>query len=82
MKEKANQPDLDFEQAHNLRFYYFITQALLRRRGTDLPGLTLLPCDNLADNGTKLHALMLQYLARHEPDLMAWFTDHCTCASP
>jgi len=78
---RAANGDLDFEQAHNLSFYYFITHALLRRRAADLPGLTLLPCDNLADNGTKLHALMLQYLARHEPDLVAWFTEHCTCPS-
>jgi len=73
--------DLDFEQAHSLSFYYFVTQALLRRRNAGLPGVTLLPCDNLADNGAKLHALMGQYLARHEPDLVAWFEANCTCPS-
>lgn len=73
--------DLDFEQAHSLSFYYFVTQGLLRRRNAGLPGLTLLPCDNLADNGAKLHALMLQYLTRHEPDLVAWFEANCTCPS-
>ncbi|HQS68318.1 MAG: mannitol dehydrogenase [Novosphingobium sp. 17-62-8] len=73
--------DLDFEQAHSLSFYYFVTQALLRRRNAGLPGVTLLPCDNLADNGAKLERLMGQYLARHEPDLVAWFEAHCTCPS-
>nr|WP_206066310.1 mannitol dehydrogenase family protein [Novosphingobium sp. ERN07] len=73
--------DLDFEQAHSLSFYYFVTQGLLRRRNAGLPGVTLLPCDNLADNGAKLERLMLQYLARHEPDLVAWFEAHCTCPS-
>ncbi|HQS70629.1 MAG: mannitol dehydrogenase [Novosphingobium sp. 28-62-57] len=78
---RAANGDLDFAQAHSLSFYYFVTQGLLRRRAAGLPGLTLMPCDNLADNGAKLRALMLQYLARHEPDLVPWFTAHCTCPS-
>ncbi|MBF9153172.1 mannitol dehydrogenase family protein, partial [Novosphingobium sp. 1Y9A] len=58
---------LDFELAHSLSFYYFVTQGLLARAKAGLPGVTLLSCDNLADNGAKLEALMLQYLERHEP---------------
>lgn len=73
--------DLDFEHAHSLSFYYFVTQGLLQRRKAGLPGLTLLSCDNLADNGSKLHALVLQYLEHHEPDLVAWFTANCSCPS-
>ena len=73
--------DLDFDLAHSLSFYYFVTQGLLRRRKAGLPGITLLSCDNLADNGAKLHALMCRYLDRHEPDLLAWFEDTCTCPS-
>lgn len=41
--------------------------------------MTLLSCDNLADNGAKLEALMRQYLERHEPDLVEWFAANCTC---
>lgn len=78
---RAASGDLDFEQAHPLSFYYFVTQALLRRRNAGLPGITLLPCDNIAENGARLHALMLQYLTRHAPDLVAWFAEHCTCPS-
>jgi fructuronate reductase len=71
--------DLDFDLAHSLSFYYFVTQGLLRRHKAGLPGVTLLSCDNLADNGAKLNALMLQYLGRHEPDLVDWFAQTCTC---
>ncbi|ABP64384.1 Mannitol dehydrogenase, C-terminal domain (plasmid) [Novosphingobium aromaticivorans DSM 12444] len=73
--------DLDFELAHSLSFYYFVAQGLLARRKAGLPGVTLLPCDNLADNGAKLERLMRQYLERHEPDLVAWFEANCTCPS-
>lgn len=80
-KGYCRRPDgsLDFELAHSLSFYYFVTQGLLARAKAGLPGITLLSCDNLADNGAKLNALMLQYLERHEPDLVQWFTQHCTC---
>ncbi|WP_442789630.1 hypothetical protein [Novosphingobium sp. SL115] len=78
---RSESGDLDFALAHSLSFYYFVTQGLLRRRKAGLPGITLLPCDNLADNGAKLHALMRQYLDRHEPDLLAWFEDTCACPS-
>ena len=72
---------LDFSLAHSLSFYYFVAQGLLRRRDAGLPGLTLLSCDNLADNGAKLASLMRQYLERHEPDLVAWFDETCACPS-
>ncbi|MFY7836152.1 MAG: mannitol dehydrogenase family protein [Novosphingobium sp.] len=73
--------DLDFERAHSLSFYYFTTQGLLRRHKAGLPGVTLLSCDNLADNGKRLEHLMGQYLARHEPELVDWFEANCTCPS-
>ncbi|AXU21578.1 mannitol dehydrogenase (plasmid) [Novosphingobium sp. THN1] len=72
---------LDFDLAHSLSFYYFVTQGLLARAKAGLPGVTLLSCDNLADNGAKLESLMLQYLERHEPDLVPWFAANCTCPS-
>ena len=72
---------LDFDLAHSLSFYYFVTQGLLARAKAGLGGVTLLSCDNLADNGAKLEALMLQYLERHEPELLPWFAANCTCPS-
>ena len=62
-----------------MSFYYFVTQGLLARAKAGLPGVTLLSCDNLAENGAILERLMRQYLARHEPDLVDWFDQHCTC---
>lgn len=70
---------LDFDLAHSLSFYYFVTQGLLARAKAGLPGVTLLSCDNLAENGAILERLMRQYLARHEPDLVDWFDRNCTC---
>lgn len=78
---RAADGNLDFDLAHSLSFYYFVTQGLLARAKAGLPGVTLLSCDNLADNGAKLESLMLQYLARHEPDLVDWFCQNCTCPS-
>ena len=78
---RAADGSLDFDLAHSLSFYYFVTQGLLARAKAGLPGVTLLSCDNLADNGAKLESLMLQYLERHEPDLVDWFSQNCTCPS-
>lgn len=72
---------LDFDLAHSSSFYYFVTRGLLARRKAGLGGVTLLSCDNLADNGGRLRDLMGQYLDRHEPDLVAWFEANCTCPS-
>ena len=76
---RAADGSLDFNLAHSQSLYYFVTQGLRRRRDAGLPGLTLLSCDNLADNGRQLEALMRVYIARHEPDLAAWFADNCAC---
>ncbi|TCM38337.1 mannitol dehydrogenase family protein [Novosphingobium sp. ST904] len=63
--------------AHHGSVYAFLEQGLRRRRDADLPGLTLLSCDNLADNGRQLERLMAEYLARHDPELGAWVAAHC-----
>ena len=61
--------------------YRLLTDGLRRRRDAGLPGLTLLSCDNLADNGRQLEALMEAYLDRHDPSLHAWFEAECACPS-
>ncbi len=60
-------------------FYPILGEALARRAGADLPGLTLLSCDNLAHNGSVLAALVRVYLARHHPQALGWFNASCTC---
>jgi fructuronate reductase len=41
--------------------------------------LTLLSCDNLAENGRQLKSLMQTYLSWHDPGLQDWFEEQCAC---
>lgn len=61
--------------------YGFLAAGLARRRAAGLPGLTLLSCDNLADNGRQLARLMAAYLGRTDPALGQWFARECRCPS-
>ncbi len=60
-------------------FYPLLAEAFALRQAAGLPGLTLLSCDNLADNGNQLERLMGEYLATARPDLEAWFLAECAC---
>lgn len=71
---------LDMTQAAQ-SFYPLLTAALAERMERGLPGVTLLSCDNLADNGKVLQRLMLQWLAVHEPRLADWFLAECKSPS-
>ncbi|MDJ0978186.1 MAG: mannitol dehydrogenase family protein [Erythrobacter sp.] len=62
-------------------FYPLLSEALERRRGAGLPGVTLLCCDNLPDNGRTLEQLMAQWTAARAPDLDEWIAQHCTFPS-
>lgn len=59
-------------------FYPILGDALARRRDAGLGGLTLLSCDNLADNGHQLRRLLGQWLAAHDPALLPWVEAQCT----
>jgi fructuronate reductase len=59
--------------------YRFVAAGLAARQAAGLPGLTLLSCDNLANNGAVLHGLMREYLAAAQPDLADWFDRECRC---
>jgi hypothetical protein len=48
------------------------------RKAAGIGGLTLLSCDNLADNGHQLRRLMGEYLAARHPDLLDWAQQTCT----
>lgn len=61
--------------------YALLGAGLRRRHDAGLPGLTLLSCDNLAENGLQLDTLVQQWLDRHDPALLAWFRRECTCPS-
>ena len=60
-------------------FYPILAEAMRKRRDAGGKGLTLLSCDNLADNGRQLARLMTEYLAAQAPDLSDWFDAHGTC---
>lgn len=72
---------LDHALAQAGSIYPLLAQAFVRRHAAGLPGVTLLSCDNLADNGRRMHALMSEYLDRHMPGLLPWFAAECTCPS-
>lgn len=59
-------------------FYPLLGAALARRQAAGLGGLTLLSCDNLADNGHQLRRLLGEWLVARAPDLVTWVEQHCT----
>ncbi|WP_328806550.1 mannitol dehydrogenase family protein [Novosphingobium aerophilum] len=59
-------------------FYPLVAEALARRQATGAGGLTLLSCDNLADNGHQLRRLLLEYLGERRAMLIGWVERHCT----
>jgi fructuronate reductase len=75
---RAPDGSLDLTQADG-GFYPLLVEGLARRRDFGLPGVTLLSCDNLADNGRQLEGLMSEYIAARAHDLSGWFAAECTC---
>jgi fructuronate reductase len=59
-------------------FYPLLAEGLSRRRAAGLAGLTLLSCDNLADNGHQLARLLGEWLDAADPALAAWTRECCT----
>jgi fructuronate reductase len=72
---------LNLDLATQGTFYPLLADALRQRRAAGTGGLTLLCCDNLANNGEQLGRLMGEYLAAREPGLAAWFDSECRCPS-
>lgn len=61
--------------------YGFLEHAFARRRAAGLPGMTLVSCDNLADNGRQLGVLLNEYLERRDATLAAWARSETSCPS-
>lgn len=78
---RASDGSLDLALADDASVYRFLKDGLALRKARGLPGLTLLSCDNLANNGTQLRGLLGQYLAAHDPALDGWVEAHCTFPS-
>jgi len=58
--------------------YGFLAKGLKQRMDRGLPGLTVLSCDNLADNGTRLGHMLLAILSATDPALADWCERTCT----
>lgn len=78
---RAADGSLDAVAAGESSFYAHLARALRERRDRGLAGMTLLSCDNLAQNGEQLQRLMSEFLDRVAPDLRSWFESECTCPS-
>jgi fructuronate reductase len=51
----------------------WLAEGLSRRRRHDVPAFTTISCDNLSDNGAKLHRAVVQFAeARGDRDLARW----------
>ena len=71
---------LDFAAAAD-SFYPYLADALAARCGRGLPGVTLLCCDNLPNNGKVLERLLCEWIAEMRPELSRWFAENCTAPS-
>lgn len=59
--------------------YHHLARGLAERHALGLAGLTLVSCDNLADNGGVLARNLAAWLDRTDPSLRRWFERECTC---
>ena len=59
--------------------YGYLGAALAARRGAGRAGLTLVCCDNLANNGEQLARLLGEFLEVRDPGLARWVRDECSC---
>lgn len=78
---RAPDGSLDLSLAADASFYPLLAEAMELRRQQGICGLTLLSCDNLAQNGLQLRRLVCEYLTAQAPDLLAWFEAECRCPS-
>lgn len=75
---RAADSSLDPALAGEGSIYRYLAEGLAQRRAAKLPGVTLLSCDNLADNGGQLGRLLGEHVARIDADLARWIADECT----
>jgi fructuronate reductase len=71
----------DLRSATPSSIYGYLHHGLERRRLAGLPGLTLLSCDNLASNGSRLRNALDLFLDAVDPSLQQWVEVECTCPS-
>lgn len=73
---RAARGGIDRAAAEAGSIYPLLAEGLRSRRAAGLPGLTLLSCDNLANNGKQLRTLLLDYVAA-DSALAEWIDAEC-----
>ncbi|GIZ09324.1 mannitol dehydrogenase family protein [Flavobacterium sp. UMI-01] len=56
----------------------YLTQSFKLRKLRNLPGCTILSCDNIKSNGDTMKQSLLNYVSKVEPDLLDWISKN-TC---
>ena len=75
---RAPDGSLDPARADSGSVFAVLAEGLQLRRKAGLAGVTLLSCDNLADNGQVLGRLLMQYCERTDSELGEWIAANCT----
>ncbi|WP_323845738.1 mannitol dehydrogenase family protein [Microbulbifer magnicolonia] len=57
----------------------FIVYALQERKQKDLPGFTLLSCDNLPSNGKLLERVLFEFAEQVDAELVDWMRENTRC---
>ncbi|MFL9840854.1 mannitol dehydrogenase family protein [Sphingomonas sp. ST-64] len=72
-----NHPDIaaDLAGSEPRSFVGWLVQGLAARRAAGHLPFTVLCCDNLSGNGSKLHAATIALAREFDPDLAAWIAD-------
>jgi len=77
---RASDGTLDFELAKS-SFFKPLAKGLNARIKAGLPGISLVNCDNLADNGNVLRALLLEWCEEKDSELAHWVERECAFPS-
>ncbi|MFY0638435.1 mannitol dehydrogenase family protein [Maricaulis maris] len=74
-----NAPAIAADLAHSgpTTIFGFLAAGLHRRRQASAGGLTLLSCDNMADNGKSLARSLNDFLEQYDPSLADWARRTC-----
>ncbi|MEN3324768.1 mannitol dehydrogenase family protein [Mariniflexile soesokkakense] len=76
-----NQPILDEEIKNPFNpktVFGYLTQAFKLRKLRNLPGCTILSCDNIKSNGDTIKKALLEYVSKTEPELLNWISKNTT----
>lgn len=56
----------------------YLTQSFKLRKLRNLPGCTILSCDNIKSNGDTMKQSLFNYVRKTDPDLLEWISENTT----